>query len=193
MSVLVVGCNGSMGKRYCAILDYLGVDYEGVDKGEEPTRHFNKVIIATPTSTHFTEILKYKNYPILCEKPVSTNLNQIRLVEKYGVQMVCNWAYIFTGKILVPENNDISYNYYNTGRDGPRWDCIQLYYLSKAPPSIMMTSPVFHVIINGIPVQMEQIQRSYVLMVQDWLDGKPLWDMGDAFRATKKVLPASHE
>ena len=199
MKVLVVGSLGSMGKRYCAILKYLDIDYVGIDLEEDTKEAFTHAIICTPTDTHIkwvwhcVEVYQIKN--ILCEKPISKNPEEIKKLAKLkdcgaNIRMVCNWKY------CLPKDVDIAYSNYNTGKDGTDWDCIQLIYLAKIL-TIDNTLPYFECrykkdgLWNNI-LSLSDIEQSYLTMIQNWLelDGKKndLWGMQNALEATESVI-----
>lgn len=132
--ILICGHLGNMGRRYEAIVKHLGHEVIGKDLEDQVgVQRFDKVIVATPTENHLEhceELAEY-NIPFLCEKPVSKDPKEIdKLMGKQGY-MVNNWAFVFPGIRLLPGNNNIEYDFYNTGKDGVEWDCIQTIYLAN--------------------------------------------------------------
>jgi len=79
-----------MGRRYGAILKYLGHEVVGIDIGNKIPKNLDLAIVATPTDTHFEicKALSKKHYTYLCEKPISKNPKEIetliRMEERYG-------------------------------------------------------------------------------------------------------------
>lgn len=84
----VLGCDGSMGKRHVKNFTELGCDVEGYDvvKGLQMGRRelidwADAVVIATPTPSHFYDIVNVTK-PMLVEKPLvntATELNNVKL------------------------------------------------------------------------------------------------------------------
>ena len=187
MRILIIG-SGNMGKRYKRILNYNNietVDYDLTEKFGGVELHnidFDKAIIATPTNDHFEYCKKLVSLDkdFLCEKPVSKNPEEIKtLIElaECDVRMVCNW--IFTAPSMVPfmkDNCHIYYDYYNTGRDGLEWDIIQLIHLASDFKSleVVTESPVFNAAINNIPITQTDIEKSYLSMLEMWIE-EPSW------------------
>lgn len=199
MRVLLIGCRGSIGKRYAAIFKYLGIEFTGADLGIEyecsPALYsvFDKVLIATPTETHTDIAIKcmQAGCDVLIEKPVSTSLADIDLLQasakvyKVDARMVCNWSYLVgMGK---PGKNHIMYKNFHTGNDGLYWDCIQPIYLSDTI-QIITDTPVFRCLVNGADITLLEMECSYINMIEDWIHHpERLWDLTDAFKATRKV------
>jgi len=169
MRVLVIGSRGNMGRRYMAILKYLGVETIGMDIDQPQNKYvgFDRAIIATPSENHFywCKFFTNERKPFLCEKPVVTNLLQMRMLVDNNLvswgRMVCNWAFV-NPDILKPESNQVQYSNYNTGKDGLAWDCIQLIYLADGMPELSTTSPYLDCQINGTRVHEGHIAMSYV-------------------------------
>lgn len=203
MKVLVVGSKGSMGRRYCAILRYLKEEVLEADLGDLWWEwEFDRVIIATPTERHSHDLstAMVKRVPILCEKPIIKDFEALRLLiemERHfraDFRMVCNWKFAINlaltraQKVAIEGEMEIEYNYYDSGKDGFFWDCIQLLYLA-GKFKYDRTRPAFEAKVNGLDVTLEHIHASYVLMVSEWLHGdkNKLWSLEDALKATQKV------
>lgn len=200
MIVLVVGHLGSMGKRYCAILRYLKEDVITADIGDPWWEwEFDRVIIATPTDHHYNDInlARVKGKPILCEKPISKDraeLEYLCSVPDLDIRMVSNWKYAINlaltraQKVAIEGEMEIEYSYYDSGKDGFFWDCIQLIHLA-GQFKYDRTRPAFEAKVNGLDVTLEHIHASYVLMVSEWLHGDKgkLWSLTDAMQANNKV------
>lgn len=213
MKVLVIGSKGNMGRRYCAILKYLGVEYEGVDMEWNPrltTEGYTHAIIATPTYVHGESIFLCSEFVkhILCEKPISKSIESIKHCMNIGatdftdIRMVCNWKYALGNR--EPGDVDIHYSNYNTGKDGTGWDCIQLIYLANNL-EVNTDTPFFSCRAthpNAANYKLDEsdfdiitladIEQSYITMIKNWLeiDGRTneLWDLEDALKATEKTI-----
>lgn len=206
MKVLVIGSEGRQGARFCAILKYLGVEYEGVDIGLHHGSYFkdySHAIIATPTDTHLDYIEWCRIYGIrhiLCEKPIDKNPDKIKelinIEKETKINMVCNWKYALGNKPI--GTYDIHYSNYNTGKDGVGWDCIQLIYLANTL-KIDTNTPYFFC--QCLPadnmgrdevIELYDIEQSYITMIKHWLElddkKNDLWDLEDALKATNKVI-----
>ena len=201
VEVCVIGNRGNMGRRYCAILEYLGVAYDGFDLCDEfDLIGYSHYIVATPTDNHnymINRICKYLRDPakILVEKPITKVYGSVddalepchRLEEAgHKVYMVNNYNY------TVPKDDTTGghtyYNFYNTGDDGLLYDCIQLLHLAKGSITLETDSPVWYCTINGTHLNREMIDLSYVLMIQDFIgSGYRLWGMKDIIAAHTKV------
>ena len=201
MKVLVLGSAGNMGRRYCSILKYCGIDHVGIDLGPNYLAGdgITHVLIATPISEHYRNIKglleKTSGLSILCEKPICKEIDQILELQKISketktpIYMVNNWRFILgRWRILQPENNCISLDYYNTGKDGD-WDLIQSIYLSRGMPNIKRSSPVYDCSVNGTMITQHNFDLSYVAMIRAWLDIPQLmWTLDDAIKATEKTI-----
>jgi hypothetical protein len=207
MKVLVVGSKGSMGRRYCAILRYLQEDVLEADLGDMWWEwEFDRIIIATPTDRHETDLRAavLKGKPILCEKPIVKSAAELETLWEdlmpalVDIRMVCNWKYAINlamvrangnkGKVAVAGEMEIEYNYYDSGKDGFFWDCIQLIHLAGTF-KYDRTRPAFQCLVNGEAITLEHIHESYVMMVSEWLNGDKaqLWSLEEALTATRKV------
>lgn len=191
--VVIIGSAGNMGRRYCAILKnvFPKIQVVGVDLKDLWPSKFDKAIIATPTNTHFQICKKLidKGKTFLCEKPITFRPDQSESIQSYANGfMVNNWCYAVPGEYLVATKNNVDYDYYSTGKDGLNWDCIQLHGLAKTI-KLNNKSHVFSALINGIPINREMIDISYVRMLKDFVGGEyeRLWDLGFAHKLTEKV------
>jgi hypothetical protein len=190
MPIMILGCKGSMGRRYSRILTRLGVkNVRKFDIEYEQTldtQGVDRVIIATPTQTHyrFVKFFGDKGLPMLCEKPMVTSSLEAEALRK-GLQnvdfrVVCNWAYVFNQKLL-PASNKVYYANETSGKDGLVWDCIQLLYLCSDFDITMKTGVPWDIKINGKEVTPEMIEDSYFRMIADWLKHpEHLWGIDDA-------------
>lgn len=217
MKILILGSLGSMGKRYTAIVKWLGhtpVCYDAA-MGKFSVSLYKGIdhaIVATPTDTHYEwcNSLINMGIPTLCEKPVSKNIDEIKALITWAkerntdVRMVCNWAFtvkktfeeFFAGTTPMwkPNSNTIRYNNYHTGKDGLYWDAIQLVYLSKSKRHLHLytESPTLSALFNDqYSIGLDDIASSYIEMIMEWLHPNPksrLWDLNDALKATNKVI-----
>ena len=203
MKVLVVGANGNMGRRYCSILDHLEVDYDTHEINQPSSKvKYNYILVATPTTDHLhtlDELSKYQNNAkILCEKPISKTtsiytkrkLDHILELFSDNLFMVNQYAY-YSENIEIPKESVTLYDFYNSGKDGISWDCIQLIHLAKGAIVLKNESPIWKCKINGVSLDREQIDLCYIKMIKDFLnDGKEygrLWGLDDIRVSHKKA------
>lgn len=194
MSILIVGADGNMGHRYRAIMRYLGKEVLGTDR--QHNRHHVKamaeksegIIVATPTATHVDIIrdLIPLGKPILCEKPVTKDVSQIKeLAKELGntpFRMVFQYS-------LLAEKNRIGrsyYDYFKHGSDGLGWDCMQVIAISRQRPDLGEESPIWKCMINGKPLQIGHMDAAYIAYCQEWFK-KPSQDMGEIIAAHEKT------
>lgn len=185
--ILLIGANGSMGKRYQAILRYLGKDFRAVDKETRGSLlssaaiRCSSAIIATPTQTHEEVIstLIPSRIPILCEKPVTKNLKALDEIlstvkkNKTPFQMVAQY------KMLVQPDRigRTRYNYFRHGNDGLVWDCMQIIALARGEVTLQEESPVWSCMINGQALKIQDMDAAYIAFIQNWLNN-PNGDLG---------------
>lgn len=188
--ILVVGYKGNMGSRYTAILDYLGVDWVGVDFKESTGAGYAEkvdgVIDAGPTALRMTRlrtlVSRFPGAPILAEKPFTTHGLAWKVIGDHGllntpVQMVNQ--YVFMGGYRLPpgHSDHTYYNYFKHGGDGLAFDCINILGLAKGSVDLLGTSPIWKCEINGRTLSIQDMDRAYIAMVERWLK-KPVsnWD-----------------
>ena len=220
MTVCVIGSAGNMGRRYCAILDHLGVEYEGFDlvtspsEGRRPghflwrlrltSTGFTHYIIATPTDTH-AELLRFlmdrfEAVNVLVEKPVTRDPAELRALVKaaekggHDVYMVNQYAYGNRGAPPgVPRGKGYpgkrtEYNYFNSGKDGLIWDCIQLLHLAKADIYLANISPERICIINGRVYRSDATDWLYIKMIRDFLGRRKwLWPIAEVIETHERA------
>jgi hypothetical protein len=179
MSVLIVGSKGNMGRRYTAILKYLGVQTRGIDVDtpdsvvEREINYATRAIIASPTETHcaWLKTIAPYNVPILCEKPLAKDLVQVKKalehVEACGTRI--NMVYQYRELANPKSRGNSHYNYWNHGRDGLIWDCIQVIGLARGPVSLTEDSPIWDCKINGRTLDIGDMDRAYITHVESWL------------------------
>lgn len=202
MSEILVGAKGNMGRRYFAILRHLGVRAYQVDLGD-PIPDFsdvNGVIIATPTDSHYSDIKKYASLgvPILCEKAITKNPDELKEILDMDLKlaMVNQYEFMFPKatkhqKKLPPLSPFRShYDYWNSGKDGIEWDCINIIGMSKDKPALYNRNPIWNCLINGRRLNIADMDKAYIAMIEKWLDKryenkeyiekthKKVWDKG---------------
>lgn len=183
MKIFIFGNQGNMGKRYTAILKYLGHEPYGMDAGDHYQSHQKKLfriidgyIIATPSHTHlsFLEYLVDCQKPVLCEKPIvnDSKLEKLNIflgsAKRSGMQlsMVSQYDY------CIPKFEtlgDTSYNFYKSGNDGLAWDCINIIWHAKGRISLSDQSPIWSCKINGRDLDLSRMDFAYIDMIKDWI------------------------
>lgn len=165
-----------MARRYRTILEHLGHECFGEDVNGFQTGSVEEsdgVIVATPTPTHAAVLdqLLTCGKPILCEKPVMTDMEALRalladaVLAGTKIQMVTQYDYL-----VDPRSSGKSwYNYFKTGPDGLPWDCMQIIALAKGPCEIDNKSPVWDCGINGKRLDLREMDAAYIAMIRDWL------------------------
>ncbi len=186
MKFFILGANGSMGRRYTAILKHLGHDVLGADlpdisHGSEfdglvisEIGASDGVIIASPTSEHAHQvdwIMRKTWTPILCEKPLSMSRDVVEdlcnRADRHGLKlrMVNQYSFICDSTEELPT----IYNYYRTGNDGLAWDCTSILALAKGDVVLGNNSPYWNCMINGQLLSLADMDGAYVAMLQDWI------------------------
>lgn len=205
--ILLMGSQGSIGRRYSAILKRIGQDACLYDIKSQrrliDISDFDHIIIATPTETHVDILISITDFchkyscpipAILCEKPVSTGvLNVIDLIPDFS--MVFQYGTFFDKKEydnLEWSQGDYvsSYSYYDTGKDGIFWDLIQVIGLHKGNIDSLYVSTdsiVWDCTVNNKRLCMQEMQLSYLKMIQDWLSGERLLTKEQIKRIHQKV------
>ena len=195
MKVAVYGFIGGMGRRYTTILQHLGHDWSGVDLGIGDARNAaleaDAVIIATPTATHVDMLRRLKDCgkPILCEKPFSKDLGELRALiaelKAAGtrVQMVNQYDCLAFPR---DARGLTVYDYFKSGGDGLEWDCISIVRHANGEIRLHNQSPIWNCWINGKQLSLADMDGAYVEMVDRWLRD-PQDDLAKIWRAHKKV------
>lgn len=195
MNVVLFGANGNMGSRYRAILNQqkhhiipleIGYSHDDIRRALNASK---KIIIATPTNSHYDNLLdisiaRLPSMPeidILCEKPVTMKLDELKKIEFMSLQKGMN-IYSVNQYSYLPESDKFfnpsqkgptSYNYFKTGPDGLPWDCYQLYQLARdEEPIVLNKSPKWLCQINGVPINIRNMDQAYIDMISDFLDNK---------------------
>ena len=184
---LIVGCNGSMGKRYQAIMANLKQDCFLADIGTKESdlgffiEKSDNIIIATPTNTHLGILLKAarsgKN--ILCEKPISKDMYELAQIFDHIDDSKCKFTMTMQYKELVDDSTigTSEYNYFRSGTDGLAWDCIQIIGLAKGKLVLKNTSPIWRCKINGKRLNLGDMDSAYVNFVKKFLEKKESDDL----------------
>lgn len=161
-----------MGKRYSAILTHLKIPFVGVDKDDAiPNKDYTGILIATPTDTHADLIEFYSalRLPILCEKPIARNKEDLDRALKAGeglLTMVNQYEYLLRPGF----HGETFFNYWNSGKDGIAWDTINIIGLSKWPkPIISNKSPIWQCTINGQELSVSCMDSAYCRMIDSWV------------------------
>lgn len=175
---LILGSMGSMGKRYQAILKHLGIPFETYDVrdntgfGFKDYERFSHFILATPTDTHKMWVRALDKYekPIFCEKPLSTNMDDVEFIlnSKSPLTMQMQYAYFDRDELFAEGAS--WYDYYNHGKDGLVWDCFQIIALARGEVSLKESSPIWSAGINGQPIDLRQMDKAYIWMVKRFYD-----------------------
>lgn len=184
--ILILGSDGSMGKRYQAILNFLKKpffcrDIKLVDAPQYDVP-FSKlkeiisgIIIATPTETHadlIRDFLPFKK-PILCEKPILKDLTELRSLFKEIESSKIRFHMMYQYKSLVPKysEGESVYDYFRHGSDGLLWDCLQIIGLAKGKIKLRERSPIWECKINGHRIPFQFMDRAYIIAVESWING----------------------
>jgi len=191
----IVGHLGNMGTRYCRIVEHLGHEWIGADVGSDPrTLAFtaDALIVASPTAYHVDHIRALKDYslPILCEKPVTKDLDELEELladlKKAGTRLKVVNQY---AELSFPKDGKglTAYDYFKTGGDGLYWDCISLIGLANGAVELRNKSPIWHAQINGEPLSISDMDAAYVRMVSRWLRDPTATDYDAIHRTHKRV------
>lgn len=177
--ITLIGSEGSMGTRYKAILKFLGEDFECFDVNDSITsraidtaKKSDGIIIATPTETHcdYLGLFNQANKPILCEKPLSKDKQElVKIIElcRSGLNLTMMLQYKFYDSL--EHNGDSFYNYFRHGKDGLAWDCIQILALARGNVQLAGTSPVWRCRLNGMDLSLDRMDEAYLWAVTNWL------------------------
>jgi hypothetical protein len=175
---LIIGSEGSMGRRYQAILRWLNEPFECHDVVLECNGtplwndYFDRFIIATPTHTHLKWVkeLEHHGRPILCEKPLSKDLAEVEqiLACKAPLSMMMQYKYLAADPV---QSGPSSYNYFRHGKDGMIWDCFQIIALARDKVTIRENSPTWECYINGQRLDLREMDWAYIEAVRDFIAG----------------------
>ncbi len=188
---LIIGSEGSMGKRYQAILKFLGEPFGCYDLKTHGflklCDQYSRYIIATPTHTHLEWVARLDEYlkPILCEKPLSKDLVEVKeiLKCKSPLSMMMQYTWLFDRHSF----GRSFYDYYNHGPDGLIWDCFQIIALASGEIELKESSPVWSCRINGTKIQRQAMDAAYVEFVRAWLKGEAVVTRDQLLKWHEKV------
>ncbi len=195
--ILIIGSEGSMGKRYQAILRYLkskalDIMYSTYDikvnKDFPNIDFYTHIILCTPTDTHenyiFKHLLNFKG-AIMCEKPMFKNILSFNELENRDIEMMFQYAYLVDPDPTenFNQNNFVFgktkktsfYDYFRTGNDGLAWDCLQIIALHNGNVcdlDLSDTSPIWRCNINGKKLYIDEMDFAYIRAIEAWLEGK---------------------
>lgn len=196
--ILIIGNKGSMGRRYSALLRHKCIAFDGVDIDtsiEAIAKLSNKyegLIVATPTDTHYSILTKLADSKanILCEKPITKSadeLNDILTIYKNkNLQMVMQYRELDIGR-----GGDSFYDYYNHGRDGLFWDCLQIIALARGKVMLSESSPFWNCKLNGQNLNISEMDYAYSYMLSRWFRN-PKGDLSflkDAHDKVREMIP----
>lgn len=205
LKVGLLGSNGSMGRRYKAILNFLGVSFVEYDpsltRGKGDLTRFMSVpcthyIIATPTDTHeevAAALMQTEGRNLLIEKPVCTSSEDVRsLLEQAkdtSTTITVMMQYKYIDRSELQNAPTISYyNFYNTGKDGLLWDCFQVIAFDKTGViKLYNDSPMWSCSINGYQLYQSSVDKAYVTFVRNWLAGNEVQSPEDIIKWHEKV------
>ena len=207
MSVLIIGSLGSMGKRFSAILAWQGVKHVGVDKDTSLTflnqqlSICDSIILCTPTQTHYELLLKLipLGKPILCEKPITKDLDELAEILELVTEYKTPFTMMMQYRLLQPTIHDIDadsyYDYFRTGNDGLIWDTMQIIGLATGRITIKNQSPVWTCSINGAALRLSDMDLAYMDFVRKWLekDKGIEVDLQELYRIHKKTHDIWHK
>lgn len=193
----IIGASGNMGQRYSRILDMLGVDVVAFDENDwrdapRYKKDLHSIIVASPTEFHFENLLVLDDFKVLCEKPISKDIDQVRKVcEKIKcLRMVNQYEHLIPSASRGLE--DSHYNYFKTGSDGLEWDCINIIGLAKNPPHIFNDSPIWKCKINGHELNLGDMDLAYVRMIKEWVK-QPASNKRYMIQAHERVLEGAYK
>lgn len=192
---LIMGSNGSMGTRYKAIFDYIKAPYLLTDLGDEladaKKLTADRFLVCTPTDTHFEILKKLIPYgkPILCEKPITKNLDELLEIISQCKHYHTPFAMVLQYSELTYSNftGESYYDYFRTGKDGLKWDCFQIIALAKGTVTINNKSPFWTCEINGQTLYLNTMDDAYYTFILKWLGNELNQDHEEIFMMHKKV------
>lgn len=203
---LVIGALGSIGRRYVQILENMKCEvYQSdIKTASTPTIEWinnhgiMRIVVASPTFTH----LKYASYLsgskafVLVEKPIIISKDEYEIFpKKENIRMVSNWLWL-PGINPAPGTNTIYYDYFDQGKEKYEYNMAQPIYLGDKHSAFKSKSTIFRCFINSIQVFIEDVQRSYVNMVDMWIknpENNILWTLEDAYKMTEKLWRYENE
>lgn len=164
-----------MGRRYKAILNYLHEPFECLDPllggPKRPREIYDRFIIASPTPTHLAWVCELDEYnkPILCEKPLSKDIDEASTIARCRSPLTMQMQY---SRLAQDSLGKSFYNYFHHGQDGLVWDCFQIIALAKSEIELYEDSPVWRCMINGRHILRGHMDFAYVEYVRAWMNGE---------------------
>lgn len=175
--IALIGGNGSIGRRYQAILKSINESFMVMEIGQALNlNNCDQAIVATPTETHFEFALRLKEWgrPFLIEKPASIHLKECEEMKSWACPgyIVNNYEFLQSNLWYPKEVESIAYDFYNTGKDGLAWDLCQLIYMAKrykARFSGKAHSPEWTMYINNEWVEYNDLEITYIDMIRAFI------------------------
>lgn len=197
MKIFIVGNKGNMGRRYAAILRYLGHETDGIDQGVKLEDAWGRahssdaIIIASPTALHVEHIVFYATHmpkkPVLCEKPWALDKYDVDALIDWLQGDNCNVSMVNQYKYFTSPGEGLSYyDYWNSGPHGLGWDCINILGLAKKEVILKDYSPIWKCQINGREWTVGEMDYAYIRMIEAWLK-KPEPDYKYILRAHRRA------
>jgi hypothetical protein len=131
---------------------------------------------------------------VLCEKPVITDPDKLKRVEFFcnqgniNLYVVNQYAHLEEYGAFKDKEAGTSYDFYNSGRDSLKWDCFQLFGLANGAIELRFDSWSWVCYINGIRINISNMDKAYMSMVEDFLGPKNrMWGMEKIKEITRKV------
>lgn len=195
--VLIIGSKGNIGRRYVSIMQTYNIDgyeYDIINIKESVHDLIDKsthVLIATPPESHvhYINLALSKGKYVLCEKPISYNLDDIKYLHNHPnkdkLNMVCNWIFLPQYDIILqPNSYTIEYNWFYYGKNA--WDLIQPLYLSHT--FTYHSYPLFSVKVDNEMFTQQDFNYSYLKMIKAWLGKRELlWGIDDIEKSHIKM------
>lgn len=193
---LIIGSNGSMGSRYRAIFKHLGeqwigMDTHNLDKIDECYKNASRFILCTPTELHHDQLIDLAKLrkPVLCEKPITTNIAELEHIIEAFQMMETPLSMVLQYRNLVKTTHEgpSSYDYFRTGKDGLYWDCFQIIALARGDIAVNNQSPIWKCSLNGRQLSIADMDQAYVTEIDRWLRDDAETDLEWILKAHKKV------
>jgi len=182
--IMVLGYKGNMGTRYTRILDYLGVDWGGMDltenKGFDRPGDIDGIIDAGPTRGRLRRLYDLDpKTPVLAEKPFTLGVidRAYLQLKTRPIQMVNQYVHMGGHKLPPGDSTLTYYNYFKHGGDGIAFDCINILGLATGRVILQQDSPIWKCELNGRSLSISDMDFAYIAMIEAWLkQPTPNWD-----------------
>jgi hypothetical protein len=108
--------------------------------------------------------------PILCEKPISTNMARVISAIAFCKHTETPLSMVNQYCMLTSPDDvgESYYDYWNHGRDGLLWDCISVVALARGELRLGEESAVWKCCINGRKLSPADMDMAYIEMIRDW-------------------------